>query len=66
MSYVSGRRIQMPHIANCGPPPPLDAPSFANWHANMKSDINFASIELWRIIKQGFKPSSSDLNNLLP
>jgi hypothetical protein len=30
MSYVSGRHLQMPHLASCGPPPPLDASSFAN------------------------------------
>jgi hypothetical protein len=27
-SYVSGRHLQMPHLASCGPPPPLDASSF--------------------------------------
>jgi hypothetical protein len=30
-SYVSGRHLQMPDLASCGPPPPLDASSFANW-----------------------------------
>jgi hypothetical protein len=65
-SYFSISHIQIPHIANCGSPPPLDASSFANWQANMESHINFASIELLRIIKQGFKPSSSDPDNLLP
>jgi hypothetical protein len=52
MSYFSVRHIQMPHIANCGPPPPLDASSFA--------------IELWRIIKQGYNPTSTDPDNFLP
>jgi hypothetical protein len=66
VSYVSGRNLQMPHLASCGPPPPLDASSFANWQDNMCSHINFVSIELWRIIEQGFHPSSKDLNNLLP
>jgi hypothetical protein len=65
-SYVSGRHLQMPHLASCGPPPPLDASSFANWQDNMRSHINFVSIELWRIIEQGFHPSSKELNNLLP
>jgi hypothetical protein len=65
-SYVSGRHLQMPHLASCGPPPPLDASSFANWQDNMRSHINFVSIELWRIIEQGFHPTSKDLNNLLP
>jgi hypothetical protein len=51
MSYVSGRHLQMPHLASCGPPPPLDASSFANWQDNMRSHINFVSIELWRIIE---------------
>jgi hypothetical protein len=65
-SYVSGRHLQMPHLASCGPPPPFDASSFANWQDNMRSHINFVSIELWRIIEQGFNPTSKDLNNLLP
>jgi hypothetical protein len=56
----------MPHLASCSPPPPLDASSFANWQDNMCSHINFVSIEIWRIIKQGFHPTSKDLNNLLP
>jgi hypothetical protein len=55
----------MPHLASCGPPPPLDASSFVNWQDNMRSHINFVSIELWRIIEQGFNPTSKDLNNLL-
>jgi hypothetical protein len=29
-SYVSGRHLQMPNLASCSPPPPLDASSFAN------------------------------------
>jgi hypothetical protein len=32
----------------------------------MRSHINFVSIELWRIIEQGFHPSSKDLKNLQP
>jgi hypothetical protein len=32
----------------------------------MRSHINFVSIELWRIIEQGYNPTSKDLNNLLP
>jgi hypothetical protein len=65
-SYVSGRHLQMPHLASCGPPPPLDASSFANWQDNMRSHINFVSIELWRIIEQGYHPTSKVLSNLLP
>jgi hypothetical protein len=65
-SYVSGRHLQMPHLASCSPPPPLDAFSFANWQDSMRSHINFVSIELWRIIEQGFHPTSKDLTNLLP
>jgi hypothetical protein len=65
-SYVSGRQLQMPHLASCGPPPPLYASSFANWQDNRRSHINFVSIELWSIIKQGFHPTSKDLTNLLP
>jgi hypothetical protein len=66
VSYVSGRHLQMPHLASCGPRPPLDASSFANWQDNMRSHINFVSIELSKIIEQGYNPSSKDLNNLLP
>jgi hypothetical protein len=65
-SYVSGRHVQMPHLASCGPPPPIDTSSFANCQDNMRSHINFVSIELWRIIEQGFNTTSKDLNNLLP
>jgi hypothetical protein len=65
-SYVSGRHLQMPHLALCGPSPPLDASSFASWQDNMRSHINFVSIELWIIVEQGFNPTSKDLNNLLP
>jgi hypothetical protein len=32
----------------------------------MRSHINFVSIELWRIIEQGYHPTSKDLSNLLP
>jgi hypothetical protein len=32
----------------------------------MRSHINFVSIEICRIIEQGFHPTSKDLNNLLP
>jgi hypothetical protein len=32
----------------------------------MRSHINFVSIELWRIIEQGYHPTFKDLNNLLP
>jgi hypothetical protein len=66
MSYVSGRYLQMPHLASCGPLPPLDASSFSNWQDNMRSHINFISIELWRIIEQGFHPSSKGMNKLQP
>jgi hypothetical protein len=65
-SYVSRRHLQMPHLASCGPPPPFDASSFANWQDNMYSHINFVSIELWRIIEQGINPTSNDLKTLLP
>jgi hypothetical protein len=51
VSYVSRRYLQMPHLALCGPPPPLDASIFANWQDNMHSHINCVSIELWRIIE---------------
>jgi hypothetical protein len=53
-------------LASCGPLPSLDASIFANWQDNMRSHINFVSIELWRIIEHSFNPTSKDLNNLLP
>jgi hypothetical protein len=51
MIYVSERHLQMPHLASCSPPPLLNASSFANWQDNMRSQINFVCIELWRIIE---------------
>jgi hypothetical protein len=91
-SYVSGRHIQIPHIANCGPPNPLDTSSFANWQDTMRFHtlraispkvtskyhtkpiavlrlhlmLLVSPIELWRIIKQGYNPTSSDPDNFLP
>ena len=38
-----------------GPPPKLNALAFASWQRSMKSHINSASIELWRIIEEGYK-----------
>jgi NAD(P)H-flavin reductase len=64
-SYVSGRHNQMQHIATCGPPALLDASRFTNWQDNMRSHINFASIESCRIIEQGYNLIAKDPNNLI-
>jgi hypothetical protein len=37
-----------------GPPPKLNALAFASWQRSMKSHVNSASIELWRIIEEGY------------
>ena len=37
-----------------GPPPKLNALAFASWQRSMKSHVNSASIELWRIIEDGY------------
>jgi hypothetical protein len=54
--YPSGRHIPMPHIAHSGPPPPLDASSFANWQSNMKSHISYSYVELRRVTEEDYNP----------
>ena len=46
-----------PHIRNHGSPPILDDAYYAKWKEAMKSHISSSSVQLWRIIKQGFKLS---------
>ena len=54
--------IPHPRINNCGDPPKLDTSAFISWSKEMKSHIKSSSIELWRIIEQGYKPH--DASNL--
>lgn len=55
-NYSPSVPIPMPHIVSQGAPPPLDSNSFANWQFLMQSHVRSSSTELWRIIKEGFKP----------
>ena len=55
-NYTPDIPIPMPHIVPQGPPPMLDASSFANWQFLMRSHVSRSSTELWRIIEDGFKP----------
>jgi hypothetical protein len=52
ISYVSGRHLQMPHLASCGPPPPLDASSFANWQDNMRSHITLCLLSFGELLSR--------------
>ena len=52
--------VPHPRINNCGDPPPLDLSAFVSWSRDMKSHVKSSSIELWRIIEQGFKPHDPD------
>ena len=54
-AYSSDRPIPHPRINPIGPPPPLNALAFSIWQHSMRSHVNSASIELWRIIQVGFK-----------
>jgi hypothetical protein len=55
-NYTLNPPIHMPHIAPQGPPPMLDASNFPKFKFLMNSHIHNSSIELWRIIKEGYKP----------
>ena len=54
--YAFDPPVPMPHIVPQGPPPILDSSSFANWQFLMHSHVRSSSTELWRIIKEGYKP----------
>ena len=54
-AYSPNPPIPHPHINNRGDPPKLDASSFISWTHQMKSHVSSSSIELWRIIEEGFK-----------
>ena len=53
--YSPDPPIPHPHITHQGQPPPLTPKSFDNWQNKMKSYLCSSSIELWRIVEQGFK-----------
>ena len=53
--YSPNPPIPHPHINNRGDPSRLNPSCFTNWQFSMRSHVNSASIELWRIIEVGFK-----------
>jgi hypothetical protein len=55
-SYATCVPVPMPHIVSQGLPPALDSTNFENWQFLMQSHVRSSSTELWRIIKEGFKP----------
>ena len=64
-SYLTQVQPTHPHInTQSAPPPKLDSSLFINWRNSMESYVRSSSIQLWRIIKHGFKPS--DPTNLSP
>ena len=60
--YSPDPPIPHPHINNRGDPPKISAYPFGTWQFQMQSHVNSSSIELWRIIKSGYK--AVDPNNL--
>ena len=54
-AYSPDPRIPHHHIVNQGPPPPLNPKDFERWQSKMMSYLNSSSIELWRIVRVGFK-----------
>jgi hypothetical protein len=55
--YDSNAQIPMPCILPHGPPPLLlDYNQFGDWKFLMRSYMRSASIELWRIIEEGYSP----------
>ena len=53
--YSPDPPIPHPRITPLGSPPPLDILAFPSWQHSMKSYLNSASIELWRILQAGFQ-----------
>jgi hypothetical protein len=53
--YSPDPPIPHPHIVNQGHPPSLTPKSFGNWQYKIRSFLCSSSIELWRIVEQGFK-----------
>src|SRR3954468_3219467 len=56
LKYTPDPPIPMPHIIPQGAPPMLDTSNFANWQYLMRSHISSSSIELMRIVEDGFSP----------
>ena len=54
--YASPTQIPMPHINNVGSPPMIDTSNFTQWQFLMKSHLNSACTQLWRIIVNGYHP----------
>ena len=54
--YTPEPFVPMPHIISQGAPPMLDTSNFANWQYLMKSHISSSSIELMRIVEEGYNP----------
>src|SRR5664279_1300940 len=62
-SYLTQVQPSYPDINNqSAPPRKLDSSRFINWRNSMESYVRSSSVQLWRIIKDGFKPL--DPNNL--
>ena len=57
--YSPDLPIPHPPIHLRGNPPKLNAYLFTKWESSMRSYVNIASIELWRIIEQGYQDVDS-------
>src|SRR5664279_3604476 len=60
--YNNAPNVQHPRINNVGAPPLVDSSHFTDWKASMKSHVCCSSMQLWRVIEQGYSPKDS--NNL--
>jgi hypothetical protein len=54
--YSPDPPIPHPRINPRGDPPSLNPNAFSLWQTKMKSYLNSSSIELWRIVVEGYKP----------
>ena len=54
-TYSPDLPIPHPPMHMIGVPPSLNASSFTNWQASMRSHVSSANIELWKIIVSGYK-----------
>ena len=61
---VYGGPVHPPHIVNLGPPPKLVKNDFANWVFRIESHLDHSSIQLMRVIEEGYYPR--DPRNLTP
>ena len=57
VSFPYSPYLPIPHppIHLRGNPPKLNASLFTKWQSSMRSYVNSASIELWRIIAEGYR-----------